>query len=55
MKMKTQRPAVVALIVGLLGMGSPLLAHHGDAAYSETPNIMKDCVVTETRGSTPTR
>src|SRR6266540_363656 len=47
MKMKTKVPAFVALIAGLLGMGTPLFAHHGDAAYSATPTIMKDCMVTE--------
>ena len=47
MKKTGKSAALVALIAGLLGMGSPLLAHHGDAAYSETPAIMKDCVVTE--------
>ena len=47
MKMKTKVPAFAALIAGLLAMGSPLLAHHGDAAYSATPMIMKGCVVTE--------
>jgi len=39
--------AFVAMIAGLLAMGSPLSAHHGDAAYSATPMEMKGCVVTE--------
>ena len=47
MKTNTKVPALAALIAGLLGMGSPVLAHHGDAAYSATPLVMKDCVVTE--------
>ena len=45
--MKTKAPALVAVIAGLLAIGTPLFAHHGDAAYSATPNVMKDCVVTE--------
>src|SRR5262245_59090559 len=39
--------ACVALIAGLAAMGTPLFAHHGDAAYSATPMEMKGCVVTE--------
>ena len=45
--MKTKVLTLVALIAGLLAMGSPLFAHHGDAAYSATPLVMKGCVVTE--------
>ena len=45
-KMKTTVPMFLAL-TGLLATGTPLLAHHGDAAYSETPMEMKGCVVTE--------
>ncbi len=44
--MNTKAPAFVALIAGL-AMATPLFAHHGDAAYSATPRVMKDCVVTE--------
>ena len=44
--MKTTVPAFVAL-VGLLAMGTSLVAHHGDAAYAATPMLMKGCVVTE--------
>jgi hypothetical protein len=47
MKMHTRVPAIAAVVAALMGMGSPLSAHHGDAAYSATPMIMKDCVVTE--------
>jgi hypothetical protein len=46
MNMKTKVPVFLALI-GLLAIGTPLFAHHGDAAYSETPMEMKGCVVTE--------
>ena len=45
MKMK-----VIVLLVslaGLLTMGHPLFAHHGDAAYNPTPLLLKGCVVTE--------
>ena len=45
-KMKTTVPMFLAL-TGLLAAGIPLSAHHGDAAYSETPMEMKGCVVTE--------
>ena len=45
--MNTRVKALVAVFGGLLGMASPLLAHHGDAAYSATPMVLKGCVVTE--------
>ena len=38
---------LVPMIAGLLAMGAPLAAHHGDAAYAATPKEMKGCVVTE--------
>jgi hypothetical protein len=47
MKMKTKVLTFVALIAGLLMMGDPLFAHHGDASYSPTPLELKGCVVTE--------
>lgn len=47
MQMTTKRFALVAAVAGLLAATAPLSAHHGDAAYSATPKIMKDCVVTE--------
>src|SRR6266550_3702306 len=47
MKTSTKVPALVAAIAAVLAMSAPLLAHHGDAAYSATPTVMKDCVVTE--------
>ena len=47
MKMNTKVPAWAAAVAGLLAMSAPLSAHHGDAAYSATPTVMKDCVVTE--------
>jgi len=46
MTMNTKVPALGALVAAL-AMATPLFAHHGDAAYSATPKIMKDCVVTE--------
>jgi Family of unknown function (DUF6152) len=45
-KMKTTVPMFLAL-TGLLATGTPLFAHHGDAAYSDAPMEMKGCVVTE--------
>jgi hypothetical protein len=52
MKMNTKVLAFVAgfvaLIAGVLTMGAPLYAHHGDAAYDTTkPVILKNAVVTE--------
>ena len=47
MKMKSKVLTFVALIAGLLMMGAPLFAHHGDASYSLTPLEMKGCVITE--------
>ena len=44
-KMKVR--AFVPMIAGLLAMGTPVSAHHGDAAYSATPMEMKGCVITE--------
>jgi hypothetical protein len=48
MKLHTKVLALVAFIAGLLTMGSPLFAHHGDAAYDTSkPVVLKDAVVTE--------
>jgi hypothetical protein len=47
MTMNTKRLACVASLAALLAAGTPLSAHHGDAAYSATPHEMKGCVVTE--------
>jgi Family of unknown function (DUF6152) len=38
--------ACVALIAGLLAIGTPLFAHHGDAAYNPVAKEMKGCVIT---------
>jgi Family of unknown function (DUF6152) len=45
--LKMKIPGSVALIIGLAIAASPLFAHHGDAAYSSTPLVLKGCVVTE--------
>ena len=45
--MQSKVPAFIAVIAGLLALGSPMYAHHGDAAYSETPVVLKGAVVTE--------
>src|ERR1051325_4345236 len=45
-KMKKALVSAV-LIAGLALIASPLFAHHGDAAYSSTPLVMKGCKVTE--------
>jgi hypothetical protein len=47
MKMKAKVLAFVALILGLLTMGHPLFAHHGDAAYDTSKVVeLKGAVVT---------
>ena len=48
MKMKSKVLAFVTLMAGVLTMGAPLFAHHGDAAYiTDKPVMLKDAVVTE--------
>jgi hypothetical protein len=47
MTMNMRVQVFVPMIAGLLAMGAPLSAHHGDAAYAATPKEMKGCVVTE--------
>src|SRR5258705_13198784 len=47
MTMRMRVRAFVPMIAGLLATGTPLSAHHGDAAYAATPMEMKGCVVTE--------
>ncbi len=42
MKMKFAILTIAALVM----MGTPLFAHHGDAAYNPEPLILKNCVVT---------
>jgi hypothetical protein len=44
---KMRGRAFGTLIAVLLATGTPLFAHHGDAAYSATPMEMKGCVITE--------
>src|ERR1700757_1348019 len=38
--------AFVTVIAGILILGAPLSAHHGDAAYMSTPTVLKDALVT---------
>ena len=45
--MKTKVIVLLVSLAGLLTMGHPLFAHHGDAAYNPTPLLLKGCVVTE--------
>jgi len=47
MTMNMRAHVFVPIVAGLLAMGAPLSAHHGDAAYAATPKEMKGCVVTE--------
>jgi hypothetical protein len=45
MKMKVL--SLIALVTGVVAIGNPLSAHHGDAAYVNTPTVLKNAVVTE--------
>src|SRR5256885_9752414 len=46
-KMRLRVHALVPMFAAVLALGTPLAAHHGDAAYAATPMEMKGCVVTE--------
>lgn len=43
--MKTRLTAV-SLLAGVLAVASPVLAHHGNAAYETTVTVLKDATVT---------
>ena len=45
--MRLRVGALVPMFAAVLALGTPLAAHHGDAAYAATPMEMKGCVVTE--------
>jgi hypothetical protein len=45
MKMKVL--SLIALFTGMVAIGRPVFAHHGDAAYVNTPTVLKSAVVTE--------
>jgi Family of unknown function (DUF6152) len=45
--------SIAMFVVGLLGMGSSLFAHHGDAAYSPQSVELKNAVVTEYKWMNP--
>lgn len=47
MNMKMKALFATALFTGLLGVGTTAFAHHGDAAYVNTPTLLKNAVVTE--------
>jgi len=47
LKMRLRVGALVPMFAAALALGTPLAAHHGDAAYAATPMEMKGCVVTE--------
>jgi Family of unknown function (DUF6152) len=48
MNMKMKRALfVTVLFAGVFGMGDAVFAHHGDAAYVNTPTVLKNAVVTE--------
>ena len=45
--MKSKLLMPLALVVGLLAVCGPILAHHGSAAYAETAVVLKDATVTK--------
>jgi hypothetical protein len=45
--MKMKALLIIAIFGGLVVTGSPVFAHHGDAAYVNTPTVLKNAVVTE--------
>lgn len=46
--MKTWRAKSIALVVGLLAVGCPLFAHHGNLAYDTSKAVvLKDATVTK--------
>lgn len=45
--MKRKLLSLVALVAGVVTISGAALAHHGDAAYVNTPTVLKDAVVTE--------
>lgn len=47
MERKMKALLMTALFAGVLASGKALFAHHGDAAYVNTPTVLKDVVVTE--------
>ena len=48
-----RRLTVTLLMLGALGISSPLLAHHGNAAFSDKPITLKDGKVTSFAWSNP--
>lgn len=48
MNVKTKVLMFAVLVAGVLTLGAPLFAHHGDAAYDTTKTVeLKNAVVTE--------
>ena len=45
--MKSIRLKSLALLVGVLSVCGPLLAHHGAASYSDQVVVLKDAIVTK--------
>jgi hypothetical protein len=45
--------ASYALVLGLLGVGSPVFAHHGNAAFADKPITLKQATVTKFSWANP--
>lgn len=45
--MKMKMLSLIALLIGVVAIGNPVFAHHGDAAYVNSPTVLKNAVVTE--------
>jgi hypothetical protein len=51
---KTKLVTSLALVVGLLAVGSPIFAHHGSAAYDNAKEVvLKNAVVTKVNWGNP--
>ena len=50
--MKTRLTAL-SLLAGVLAVSSPVLAHHGNAAYDGTATVLKDATVTKLSWANP--
>ena len=49
----TTRLATLSILAGVLAVSSPVIAHHGNAAYDGTVTILKDATVTKLAWANP--
>jgi hypothetical protein len=47
------KPTTLSLLAGLLALSSPVLAHHGNAAYDGSVTMLKDATVTKLSWQNP--